>query len=345
MNQFYVYALVAPGREKGETFYIGKGKGRRRFSHFKPTMLAKIHPKNSILKKYSNCYSIILQNNLTEEEAFNLEKELIGFLEPQLANLTNGGDGVSGYNPPEEVREKHRQNALGSKNNFYGRRHTEETKAKLREAQRGKKASEETKAKMREQRKNISAETRQKQSESRRGEKHYNYGQSVTQEIKDKISSTRRELGISHSEESKLKISESKTGKPKSDEHKKNLSKSLLGKKKSDEHKKNLSESHKGKILSKEHKNKISESLKGKFCSSEKSDKISVKAKVLSASKGNKISEYKGITWCKDRNKWRASIYFKGKTHFVGYFDDDVVAFEKYNEFKKTLYEQQPQEQ
>ena len=111
MSQFYVYALVAPGREKGETFYIGKGKGRRRFAHFQHHSLAIINYKNRVLQKYTNCYSIILENNLSEEEALELEKELIALLRPQLTNITEGGDGVTGYSPPEEVREKHRQNS------------------------------------------------------------------------------------------------------------------------------------------------------------------------------------------------------------------------------------------
>lgn len=295
-----------------KVFYVGIGNKYRPYSKSGRSKWWK-----NIVNKHGYTVDIILEN-ISKEKAVEMECYYIkhfGRADIGLGNLVNMTDGGEGN---------------------HNRKHSQETKDKIsRNSAKvwlGKK---------------LSVKTRKKLSEShvglQSGENHPLYGKSRSEETKRKIGESNK--GKKHSQKTIKKISESKTGKPKSDEHKKSLSKSLLGKKKTDEHRKKLSESHKGKILSKEHKNKISNSLKGRSCSSEKSDKISVKAKMLSASKGNKISEYKGITWSKDRNKWKACIYFEGKTHFVGYFDDDVMAFEKYEEFKKILYEQQPQEQ
>ncbi len=61
----------------------------------------------------------------------------------------------------EEIIKKLHECSLGEKNHFYGKKHTEETKEKLRQIQTGKKHTEESKKKM---------------SESRKGEKSYLYG-------------------------------------------------------------------------------------------------------------------------------------------------------------------------
>ena len=86
----------------------------------------------------------------------------------------------------------------------------------------------------------------------------------------------------SHSEETKLKMSESRKGKTLSEEHKLKISESLKGHTHSEETKLKMSESSKvennpfyGKTLSEEHKLKISESLKGHTHSEEAKQKMS----------------------------------------------------------------------
>lgn len=228
-----------------------------------------------------------------------------------LVNMTDGGEGNHNRKHSKETREKISKNSAKF---WLGKKMSKKIREKLSKSHIGLQAKE----------------------------NHPLYGKHHSEETKNKIGESNR--GKKRSDKTIKKISKSKLGKSKSEEHKKNLSKSLSGKKKTEEHKMNLSESHKGKKLSINHKNSISKSLRGRICSSEKSDKISLKAKERSASNGNKISKYKGITWSKDRNKWKASFSFRGKFYFVGYFDDDEIAFKKYEELKVKIYEQQPQE-
>lgn len=101
-NNYYVYFHIR--LDTNTVFYIGKGKSRR--SNIK-------HNRNyywrSIVKKFG--YRIeIPYNNLSEFEAFRLEKELIkqykslGLCE---ANFNLGGEGCSGYKWTDEQRKNH----------------------------------------------------------------------------------------------------------------------------------------------------------------------------------------------------------------------------------------------
>lgn len=115
---FYVYALLDP-RKPGafrygrwvfnyEPFYIGKGKGNRCLSHFDNSSSKKMSFKNSKIKKIraetgSDPLLIYKKKNLTEKEAFDAEKTLIARVGRKdrklgpLANLTDGGEGATGY--------------------------------------------------------------------------------------------------------------------------------------------------------------------------------------------------------------------------------------------------------
>ncbi|WP_238537859.1 HNH endonuclease [Zavarzinella formosa] len=42
-------------------------------------------------------------------------------------------------------------------------------------------------------------------------------------------------------------------------------------------------------------------------------------------------SKYKGVAWYSRHGKWRVMFNWKGKTHFVGYFDSEVEAALAYN--------------
>lgn len=108
---FYVYAHLDPS--SNEVRYIGKGKDRRAwsFSHRKG------HHGNWInkLKKLGLKPIVqILFKNLSEEDAFKKEKELIKSY-TNLTNLTDGGEGVSGYSPSEEFKEWIKEYNTGKK--------------------------------------------------------------------------------------------------------------------------------------------------------------------------------------------------------------------------------------
>jgi hypothetical protein len=147
MNEYYTYAYL---REDGTPYYIGKGRGRRVYkSH--------IRQNKTNLKPKDNSKIIFLKKNITEEEANKHEVYMISIFGRKdlgtgiLRNMTNGGDGISGYSHSEDTKKK--ISKPGSKNPFYGKKHSPEAIEKMKLASRKRKRkphSEETKNKMRE---------------------------------------------------------------------------------------------------------------------------------------------------------------------------------------------------
>jgi predicted DNA-binding protein YlxM (UPF0122 family) len=96
--------------DTNKLFYVGKGKGNR----FYRTINRNQYFQNIIEK--TDTFSEILIDDLTEQEAFNKERELIleykqmGY---KLANLTDGGDGVSGFKPSELQLKRNRSQYHG----------------------------------------------------------------------------------------------------------------------------------------------------------------------------------------------------------------------------------------
>ena len=98
-NNFYVYEHWRPDRD--ECFYVGKGRGKRANAMYKRN---KHHQAiQEKLARLGMCVEVrIVASGLTEEEAFALEQERINFWRSEnidLANMTNGGEGTSGYKP------------------------------------------------------------------------------------------------------------------------------------------------------------------------------------------------------------------------------------------------------
>lgn len=158
-SNFYVYIHVKPN--DGEIFYVGKGKGYRVYSK---------HGRNKFWKNIVNKYGLdifILENNLTEEEAFELEEKYIESIGRRdlntgtLVNMTNGGEGMMGRKLSEEHRQKISETLTGH-------RHPEETRQKISKARTGRKLSEEHKCKISEaaKKRSTSEEYRRKLSEA-----------------------------------------------------------------------------------------------------------------------------------------------------------------------------------
>jgi len=274
MNDFYVYVYLDT-RKYGEyvygeysfdyePFYVGKGKRKRLLIHKesaalerglksrKSRLICKIKKETGsdpIVKKY--------KEELSESEAFDLEIKMIKVIGRYdlglgpLSNLTDGGDGVSGYTQkPEHIKKR-------------------------ADANRGKKRSKEFKKRMSE---NYMGE--QNPMFGVRGEDNPNFGKSRSEEIKRKVSESLRgnvpwnkgkpmskeqrekHAGFfapkKHSAETRKKMSESHKGKPGhkcSEETKRKLSEKnkgekspLFGKPRSDEVKKKISEAHKKRL-------------------------------------------------------------------------------------------------
>jgi hypothetical protein len=184
-----------------EPIYVGKGKGIRPERHF---VLYKKY-NNRFYSKMSSIISsgnkpefILLRSNLSEKESFELERyfiNLIGRIENggNLTNLSDGGEGQSGF------------------------RHSEKTKRKMSEKRSGRKLkplSDETKLK-------ISISKIGKPSKLKGMSFDDRFGTEVSNEIKNKMSKSASEktgeknsmYGKKHKESSKEKMSKNRVKK------------------------------------------------------------------------------------------------------------------------------------
>ncbi len=134
-NRFYVYAYL---REDGTPYYIGKGQ---RYRYKSPDHTIPVPPEDRIE---------FIQKNMLEEDALELEKQLIEKYGRKcnntgiLRNLTEGGSGgMSGAKLTAEHRAK-----IGQY--WKGRKHAQETKDKCSAANKGRKHTQKFKDRRRE---------------------------------------------------------------------------------------------------------------------------------------------------------------------------------------------------
>jgi len=126
---FCTYAHYTP---QGRLFYIGKGSSERR-AHY---LSGRNNYWQKVVAKYGKPDVQILAHWDTEEEAFDHERLLISCFREfghELANLTDGGDGTSGYKQTAEHRRKLRVARLGKPI------HSEEFKQKISDIHKGNK--------------------------------------------------------------------------------------------------------------------------------------------------------------------------------------------------------------
>jgi hypothetical protein len=146
---FYVYEHWRLDRD--ECFYVGKGKKNRAYSRSGRNS----HWNNIVakLERIGSGYEVkLVSTGLTEVEAFSLEKDRISFWKDKvdLCNKTDGGDGISGFIMSADSRQKMSTKAKGRPGNItmLGRKHSEETRAKMSAAHTGKPKSAEHAAKV-----------------------------------------------------------------------------------------------------------------------------------------------------------------------------------------------------
>lgn len=144
-NIFYVYLLLDP-RKFYQPFYVGKGYGKRVYNSLR---IGGQNPLKSrvisrIRKSGSKPEFLIWKSDLSENEAFELESELIkrfGRRDKKtgiLTNLTDGGEGVVGRIFSEKQLQNIRKRMSGEKNPMYGRNHSEDSRKQMQLSQKAR---------------------------------------------------------------------------------------------------------------------------------------------------------------------------------------------------------------
>jgi hypothetical protein len=231
-RRFYVYAyLRSKDSEHGKKltpYYIGKGSNNRAFCRHQRACPA----------PQKDEHIVFVQEGLTEDEAFNLERYCIGLYgridqnTGILRNLTDGGDGPSGYKHTLATRLCLSEKLKGRASWWKGKTHSKESRVKMSKSAQGRKQSREA---IEKKRKAL-------------------LGLKRSEETRRKIAEIR--TGTTHSEETKQKISRNRKGKTAGEQNPQWGRRGELspnyGKPRSEETRRKISEAHKGKKMPKQ---------------------------------------------------------------------------------------------
>lgn len=147
VNSGTAYLYLHRRRTDGRPFYIGISKG----SPVGTPRLLDFHKRSVLWKRIAKKHGVIcdiLAMGVSFDYAKVLEKqyiELYGRLNigtGVLANLTDGGDGCSGFTPTEEHRKKISEalkghpGMSGKDNPFFGKTHSKESRLKMSKGQK-----------------------------------------------------------------------------------------------------------------------------------------------------------------------------------------------------------------
>ena len=140
---WYVYVLIDPVNKC--PFYVGKGRGRRCFWHLRVGFDPNWRKRVVIASIRASGKEPIVRyafTGLTEAEAFAAEIKLIARYGRRpsglLTNMSDGGEGQSGFKPSLQTRDKIAAAMRGSKNHFFGKHHRPEALVKIGAVNRGK---------------------------------------------------------------------------------------------------------------------------------------------------------------------------------------------------------------
>ena len=238
---YFVYAHYKSDDQNGLPFYIGKGKNKRDLSTYRNRFWKNIANKHGYVAKR-------VKDNLTEEEAWDLEKELIksyGKLIDGtgcLCNISDGGEGASGTIHSQETKNKWSEIKKGKTyEEIYGVEKATYMRELRRKSSTGRIYSEETKKKL---------------SLAKQGKNNPMFGKSPSAE---------------HSK----KLSDAKIGKPSN----------TKGKKYSEEIKQNYKKAARLREADPIKRQKISSKLKGRKFTKETRKKMAESAKLREAKK------------------------------------------------------------
>lgn len=254
MNIYYVYVYMDPrfqieSKLDGLTIkylpiYVGKGKNKRILSYLNESRSkwnSNEGLKSYIKKMLEDGVEPIIEkiyDNLEESDAFLIERKMIALFgrkdqeQGSLFNKTSGGNGTSGYRySPErlEIAKEDYHLRFGDSKGMLGKKHSDESKNKMRKAKESYIISEETRMK-----------------------------------ISEKLKQNHPMKGKKHSQESLKKMSESKKGKSPSEETRRKMSEIMKGRKPSEKAILASIEAHRGMKVSDESRKKMSNARKGK---------------------------------------------------------------------------------
>lgn len=219
MGRIYGYIYIVENVINGKQ-YVGQttDPDARRRAHFNGRSGCPVL-QNAIEKYGSENFEFrILEEGSSLEELNQRETYWISELNtirPQGYNIEQGGavremsehskrkigEANKKYVRTPEYREKVRQNTIGKKNPFYGKRHTKRAKQKMREFRLNYTISDETRKKMSESHigqpgpmlgRKHSAATRAKMSDQRRGKRNGMYGRKHSEEAKAKMRAAKK---------------------------------------------------------------------------------------------------------------------------------------------------------
>lgn len=146
-NNYCVYLIIDP--RSNLPFYVGKGRPRRPKQHIRRKPLKKSVNKekqkiiNELLDLKISPEIKIVGDNLCEQDAWSLEKSQVQLYGRRrfggiLTNMTDGGDGKSHHITSEETKKRISKSMRGTKNHFYGKKHSKESLEKIGTINRGK---------------------------------------------------------------------------------------------------------------------------------------------------------------------------------------------------------------
>ena len=290
--------------------YVGSSVDveKRRYHHFYE-MKKGIH-KNEYLQRVFDKYGESIFEFFVLEEVGNTD--ILLEREDFWINSFRANDREFGYN----IR-KFAENNLGF-------RHSEESKRKMSESQKGEKSvwwgrthTEETKLKI---------------GDAQRGEKNHSWGKSPSIETRQKISKANK--GRIPSEESRKRMSIAQKGRTVSDEHRRKISKSRIGRFAGE------NSCWYGKRLSLESKKKMSEAKKGEKCVWwEKKHSEETKLKMGRSQVGKRSrGKNKFIGVAPKNKKFQARISYLNKDVYLGVFFTEEDAARAYNEAARELH-------
>lgn len=152
-----------------------------------------------------------------------------------------------------------------------------------------------------------------------------NTGRIFSEEHRAKLSAANRRR--TQSEETRAKIRAARLGRLLSADHREKLSLGHAGKRHTDESRAKIGAAHRGRKHTSEHRNKQANSLRGRVATDDQRARQSIAQRM----RGPRSGGYKGVSYSKQRKKWRAGISAGKESIHIGIFQTAEDAARAYD--------------